>query len=261
LGSGSFFLGGTGASQSGAGGLVGPPPPSQLAGCSDHASSPLACSRRLQVAPVPLVPGLRRRWELRVSSPLASFSAAVFEAPGCPGSSRSAALPDELSGCPDFLIFRLAGDGVSSCLAPRVLQRCVPPRFGFPRLPASCRTCRCNPRVAPVRASSGFSGDGASSFLASRILRRLWRPKSGLPRILLLQPAFPMSLRVAPAPASSGRADGELLGFPFRSFPRPRRLVALRVAPVTSPSGVSVSASSVATESCFNGWIDDDSPA
>ena len=136
-------------------------------------------------------PGLRRRWEIRVSSSLAHPSALLstkFQVaphlrllPRFPMSRRVA----PIASSSDF-----AGDRASSFLASRLLRRCLlessrsPRHFVRPRLAMSLR-------VAPNSASSGFSGDGDSSILASRILQRCWRSASGLPRILLSQPRLP----------------------------------------------------------------------
>jgi len=163
--------------------------------------------------------------EFRVASFLASISTAFSEIPvsQSPRFQQCFLMSDRVSPARSSSGF--PGDGATSCLVSRILRRCPPPDFGFPRLPASCCACRCSLRVTPVSASSGSSSDGDSSFLVSRTLQWVWRSISGLPRILLLQPRCPMSLRVAPNPASSGRADGKFSGCPSSSVPRPRQLV------------------------------------
>jgi len=130
--------------------------------------------------------------------------------------------------------------------------------FPVPRLPAALANAFSGlPQVLHLPASPAMEIQVAL-FLASFSVAGAQPP--GYPESCASSPAVSMRLRVTPNPASSGRADGEFLGCPAFSAPQPRQLVVPRVTPVPAPSGVSVSAFPVATGSCLNGRVDDDSP-
>jgi len=195
-------------------------------------------------------------------------------------------LPMSLRGAPNPQSSSCAGDGASSRLDSRILQRLCKRSSGLPRLLAS--------PVPPPDESPGCpesyilrpAGDGASSFLDSRILQRLRERSFRFPRLLASPAPPPMWLRVAPSPASSGLptvsprvapnpllpawpgaqppgcpgcrafwlALGSVSGLPRILLPWPRQRMDLRVAPNPAPSSDAVSASSGRPDCCVYGW-------
>jgi len=82
-----------------------------------------------------------------------------------------------------------------------------------------------------------------------------------LPRLSHL-PAFPaLNLRVAPNLHLFQRRLLLIFGLPRFSTPSATLSMDPQVSPVLASSGCTVSASSGFPESCFYGWVDDDSPA
>lgn len=120
----------------------------------------------------------------------------------------------------------------------------------------------CAQTAAPENPVSGAAHRGEPAGpLDHRSSRSAFRSDSGFPRHLEASAVPATQLRATPAAASSGCADGERTGRPVFSFPRLRRPAGERVAPVSSPSGVSAAASPGYPGSCGSGWVDDDSPA
>jgi len=191
----------------------------QLAGCSDHASSHSACSRRFQVAPSPLVPGLRRRWRFelpRLSHPsaLPSSRSPVARIPcvqPCLPMSNRVSPAHSSSDLPAMEL------RVASSLASFGAALCKVSGFPVSRLPAALANAASRfPRLLHLPASPAMEIQVAPS-LASFSVAGAQSP--GYPRFCSSSPAFPMRPRVAPNPASSGRADGEFLGCPASSSP------------------------------------------
>jgi len=199
--------------------------------------------------------------EPRVASILASFSGSVSEAPGCPVSSLlQLRLPMSLRVSPNPASSDLAGDGASSCLDSRILQRLCVRGSRFPRLLAS-------PAPPPTKAS----GCPASSIFRLAYGESSGCPESspsglalgstsGLPRLPRLLACLGISLWVAPNPSPLASPTGGSPGCPeLRTLRRRRlrilgspRLLRLRLCRSTSPGF---------PESCFCGWADVDSPA
>jgi len=200
--------------------------------------------------------------DLRVASNFASFSTSGAQALGCPTAlhfqlclsmSRQVAPASASSG--------LAGDGSSSRLESRILQRIqrlsseLPRSFappvapvdespGLPRflhLPAVPAT---DIRVAPNLASFSASGAGALGF----------------PSAPLFHLRFPVLVASFPAPSTFRLCLGsKFSGCPEHSFLW-RRLMVSRVASVPASSGFAVPASSSCPESCIYGLVNDDFP-
>jgi hypothetical protein len=199
--------------------------------------------------------------EPRVASILASFSGSVSEAPGCPVSPLlQLRLPMRLRVAPNPRSSGLAGDGASSFLDSRILQRLCERSSRSPLLLAS-------PAPPPTEAP----GCPVSSIFRLAYGESSGRPEASTfrPRLRLsfrVSPAAELlaclwiSLRVAPNPSPlAAPADGSP-GLPeSRTFRRRRlrilgspRLLRLRLYRSTS---------SGCPESCFCGWADVDSPA
>ena len=176
--------------------------------------------------------------ELRVASILASFSGSVSEAPGCPVSSLlQFRLPMSLRVAPNPTSSDLTGDGASSFLDSRILQRLRERSFRFPRLLASPAPPPMWLRVAPSPASSGLPT------VSPRVA----------PNPLL--PAWPGAQPPGcPGCRAFWLALGSVSGLPRILLPWPRQRMDLRVAPNPAPSSDAVSASSGRPDCCVYGW-------
>jgi len=154
----------------------------------------------------------------------------------------------------------LAGDGSSSCLEFRILQRIqrisselprcfallVAPVDEFPGCPGSCifRLCRRRKLESP----------------RIRVLRCPWFPALWVSPRHLLPVAPPGVVASFPASCTFRLCLGlKSSGCPESFFPR-RRLMVSRVASVPASSGFAVPASSSCPESCIYGWVNDDFP-
>jgi len=130
--------------------------------------------------------------DLRVASNFASFSTSGAQAVGCPTAlhfqlclsmSRQVAPASASSG--------LAGDGSSSRLEFRILQRIQRLSSELPRSFAPLVAPVDESPGCPVPASSGCAGDRHSSCPESRVLQRFWCWRFGFPLGTALPSALP----------------------------------------------------------------------
>jgi len=198
--------------------------------------------------------------ELRVASPLASFSTSVGEARVAPHFTPSVAPADaSLRVAPVFRTFR-------PC------RRWI---FESPRISYPSAHLAQQPGVSPAatlfQLRLPMHLPGCPGICIFRLCRRrsLELPRFSRPSALLA-----LMLRVAPRLRASRCASWCGGGFPractfrlclrFESSGYPefsllrRRLMVPRVASVPAPSGFAVPASSGCPESCIYGWVDDD---
>jgi hypothetical protein len=154
------------------------------------------------------------------------------------------------------------GDGSSSFLESRILWRSLPSESpGCPESPLLQSRLPMSLRVAPNPASSGCADGESPGCPESSLPQRTGWWISGLPRLSHL-PAFPaLNLRVAPNLHLFQRRLLLIFGLPRFSTPSATLSMDPQVSPVLASSGCTVSASSGFPESCFYGWVDDDSPA
>jgi len=172
----------------------------------DHASSRQPCYAVASYL-ASCISWLCRRWIFefpRISHPSAVL---VIKSPGCPESLHpQQRFPMRLRVSPFPASSGCAGDGSSSFLEFRILQRCRPNDSpGYPDSSLFQQRLMMRLRVSPFPASSGCASGEASGLPASSpSAAERWI--SGFPRFSHL-PAFPaMKPRVAPVLASSGFA-------------------------------------------------------
>ena len=199
--------------------------------------------------------------DLRVTSNLASFSTSGAQAPGYPKApllqlrlsmSRQVAPASASSG--------LAGDGSSSHLESRILQRAQRKNPELPRCLASGCACRCVPGFPRFQHLPAVPATRFSSCPESRVLRCLWCWRFEFPLSTAHPDAPPGVVASRPASCTFRLCLGsKFSSCPESSFPR-RRLMVCRVASVPASSGCAVPASSGFPESCIYGWVNDDFP-